>query len=93
MRLNKKRALIGYHPQSVLQLVEGLQAEFAAAKEQLEDELAALLGENDELALRVRELTKKVNEKRMARGTAASSPEGAPALFAKKIALVAPKEA
>jgi hypothetical protein len=93
MRMNKKRALIGYHPQSVLLLVEGLQAEFVATKAQLDDELATLCGENDELIVRIRELTEKLNERRMARGTMASSSEGSPALFAKKIALVAPKEA
>jgi hypothetical protein len=62
MRMNKKRALIGYHPQAVQQFANSLQTVFEKEKHQLEAELAALISENIILAERVGELTKKVSK-------------------------------
>jgi small-conductance mechanosensitive channel len=60
--MNKKRALIGYHPQSVLQIVDRVQMEYEQEKGRLVSELAELMADNAAATERVRELTKEMSE-------------------------------
>jgi hypothetical protein len=61
MRMNKKRALIGYDPKEVHRLVESMQASFEEEKKRLESELASLTAENVELAKQAAERSKQVS--------------------------------
>lgn len=60
MRMNKKRALVGYHPFFVQQYIESLKSAYVEERTRLTEKLAELAKENDQLKQQVQELTKQV---------------------------------